>query len=254
MGKLKQGVYTDAPQGEHDVLSLEEIIRIVWSRFWTVVLVVVVLTGLVAAYSFIRTPTYEASIKLLVGQRQGAADPYALDNIEGLQQLTPTLAEAVTSRPVAEDVIERLNLQLSSEAFIEDHLRVESIPETLFVRVSYRDTDPRRASLAANTLGDVFSERISQVSPESSAVSATVWEPATIPETPISPDLKLNVLLALILGVVLGLGLVFLLEYLDDSWRSPEETELISGVPNPGSIPSISESKKTLKSSKKEDQ
>jgi hypothetical protein len=35
----------------------------------------------------------------------------------------------------------------------------------------------------------------------------------------------------------LGVGLAFLLEYLDDGWRSPEEVEQISGVPTYALIP-----------------
>jgi capsular polysaccharide biosynthesis protein len=46
-----------------------------------------------------------------------------------------------------------------------------------------------------------------------------------------------NVLLALVLGLVLGAGLALLMEYLKDSWNSPEEVEQISGVPNFGVIP-----------------
>jgi capsular polysaccharide biosynthesis protein len=36
---------------------------------------------------------------------------------------------------------------------------------------------------------------------------------------------------------LLGVGLAFLLEYLDDRWNSPEETERVSGVPTLGAIP-----------------
>jgi capsular polysaccharide biosynthesis protein len=41
------------------------------------------------------------------------------------------------------------------------------------------------------------------------------------------------------MGVVLGIGLALLLEHLDDSWRSPEEMEQISGVPTFGVIPNL---------------
>jgi len=53
----------------------------------------------------------------------------------------------------------------------------------------------------------------------------------------VSPDPLLNGLVALALGLLLGLGLAFLLEYLDDSWESPEEVERVSGVPTFGVIP-----------------
>jgi capsular polysaccharide biosynthesis protein len=89
----------------------------------------------------------------------------------------------------------------------------------------------------------VFSKEISEVSQSANAVTATVWEPAVVSDEPASPDFKRNVLLALILGLMFGVGLAFLREYLDDSWSSPEEVEQISGVSTYGVIPTIEFSK-----------
>jgi capsular polysaccharide biosynthesis protein len=36
---------------------------------------------------------------------------------------------------------------------------------------------------------------------------------------------------------MLGIGLAFLMEYLDDTWRSPEEVERVSGVPTFATVP-----------------
>jgi capsular polysaccharide biosynthesis protein len=46
-----------------------------------------------------------------------------------------------------------------------------------------------------------------------------------------------NGLLAAVFGLMLGTGLALLMEYLDYSWRSPEEVEQISGVPTFATIP-----------------
>ncbi len=51
-----------------------------------------------------------------------------------------------------------------------------------------------------------------------------------------SPNPVRNGLLALAIGLMFGVGLAFLLEYLDDSWQSPEEVEQVSGVPTFGII------------------
>ena len=64
-----------------------------------------------------------------------------------------------------------------------------------------------------------------------------------VPQSPVSPDPVRNLLLALVAGVMLGVALAFLLEYMDDSWRSPEEAEQISGVPTFGVIPAFKVSK-----------
>lgn len=197
-------------------------------------LVPVVFTGAAAGFSLGQAPTYEASIKILVGQESGITQNPG--DVTGLQQLTRTLSEGVNSRPVAEAAISQQNLPMTTEEF-QEHLTVEQIRETQFVQVSYEDSSPERAQLVANSIGDVFSEQVSEVSPSASAITATVWERAVLPDRPVSPDPVRNSLLALVLGVILGVGLALLLEYLDDSWRSPEEAEQISGVPTFGVIP-----------------
>ncbi len=236
----------EAEEGEH-VLPLRGIVRVLWRRLWLIVLVMVVLTGTAVGFSLVQTSTYEGSLKLLVGQRQEAGTPPANlgGNIEGLERLTKTLTEAVSSRLVAEAVVERLNLGIAPEDLLEN-LKVQQIPETQFIRVDYRDSDPRRAQLVANTVGEVVSELISDVSSDANAVTVTVWVPARVPNNPVSPNLQLNVLLALVLGAVLGLGLVFLLEYLGDNWRSPEETERVPEAPDFGVSPNFAPSGRAL--------
>jgi len=227
----------EASQDEY-MLSFGNLFRVVWKRLWVIMLVTVLLTGAAVGYSLGQTPIYEASIKILVGQEQRTSEaPSQLgSDVQGLQQLTLTVSEAVGTRPVAEAVIERLNLGLTPEEFLEN-LSVEQVSATQFIQVSYRDPDPERARRIANTIGEVFSEQVSEVSPSANAITATLWERAATPESPASPDVLLNALLALVLGLMLGVGLASLLEYLDDRWRSPEEVEQVSGVPTFGAIP-----------------
>jgi capsular polysaccharide biosynthesis protein len=172
----------------------------------------------------------------LVGQQRGIAEtPF---DVGGLQDVTATVAEAVSSRPIAKAVIEQDNLNTDPGTFLTN-LEVSVIENTQFIEVNYRDSDPERAQRVVNTLGDVFSKRIAEVNPRESVMTATVWEPAGVPGEPISPNPLRNGLVALMVGAVLGAGLALLLEFLDDSWRSPEEAEQVSGVPTFGAIPAF---------------
>ena len=67
-----------------------------------------------------------------------------------------------------------------------------------------------------------------------------VIEPAELPESPLGPNKKLNVILGMILGVGLGVGLAFLYDMLDNSVRTMEDLERM-GQPVLGSIPMIKE-------------
>jgi len=66
-----------------------------------------------------------------------------------------------------------------------------------------------------------------------------ILDPAMLPEKPSFPDMKMLFLLTLIAGPNIGLGLVFLLEYLNTSFRSPKDIESYLGVPVLATVPII---------------
>jgi capsular polysaccharide biosynthesis protein len=206
---------------------------------WTIVLVAVVVTGSTLGFSLYQTPTYEASVMILVGQKSTGDTNLAAD-VTDLQELTLTVAKAVPTVPVAEGVVEQLDLPEGSTREVLNNISVEPDPGTMFVNVSYKNSDPERAQLIANTIGQVLSEKISEVSVGANAITAAVWEPATLPNSPVSPNPIRNCILALVLGGLLGVVLAFLLEYVDNSWDSTEDVEEVSGVPTFGVIPRFS--------------
>jgi len=229
--------------GKEYALSLADLLRIIRQWLWVILLVAAVLAGAAVGFSLAQTPIYEASIRIMVGQERGTNDlPIG---VYDLQALTQTMAESVSIRPVAEAVIRQQNLRETPEELLAN-LSVEQVATTQLIQVSYTDLSPERAQRVANAIGSAFSERVSKVTPSAIAITATVWEPAVVPDEPVSPNPLRNGLLALVLGLMLGVGLAFLLESLDDSWRSPEEVEQVSGVPTYGVIPNfeLSKSKK----------
>ena len=237
--ELESDVSARTAEDEY-IVSLRDILLVIRRRLWVISVVAVVLAGAAVGFSMAQTPVYEASIKILVGQESGITqDPnYTM----GLQQLTQTMVGGVSSRPVANAVIRQENLRMTTEEFLS-HLSAEQEPNTQWIQVNYTDSSPERAQRVANAIGDVFSKQVSEVSPNANAITATVWERAVVPEAPVTPNPVRNGLLALVLGLIIGVGLAFLLEYLDDRWNSPEEMERVSGAPTFGIIPEFRGSK-----------
>ncbi|WP_228282620.1 YveK family protein [Rubrobacter tropicus] len=227
IGDHDAGWPADAPRGQ-EVLSVRDLLETLWRKAWVILLMTILVVGAAVGYGLTQTPMYQASIKVLVGQGQGLT-PESNDVI-GLQQLTQSMAELAYTRTVADAVIQNLDLQTTPDEFLAG-MSVEQVAETQVIEVSYTDSDPERASQIANTIGDEFSGQVSEVSSSANSITAVTWEKAAVPSSPISPNLLRNGLLALVLGLMLGVGLAFLLEYLDDSWRSPEEAMQVSGVP-----------------------
>ena len=165
----------------------------------TALVAVVLAAYAVTSASLMQTPTYEASAQMLVGfqQRHGQLETIP---IVSLQQLAQTTEVAARSRPVAEEAIQRLELEMTPEELL-DNLSSEQVEGAQFIVLSYEDTDPERAQLIANTVGKVTSELISE---RSSTFTANVWEKAALPESPASPHPLRNGLLTLVIGLGLA--------------------------------------------------
>ena len=199
---------------------------------------VALVVGLTLMFSLSQTPTYEATVKMLVSQKAPEGPTITWDG-GNPQDTTLTVARAVDTEPVAQGVVEQLNQPELSAGEVLANMSVEPDPGTMFINISYEDSDPQRAQLIANTIAETSSQKISDVMLGANPIVARIWQPATLPENPVSPNPERNGIIALLLGGLLGVGLAFLLEYVEDSWTSPEEVEEVSGVPTFGVIPAF---------------
>jgi capsular exopolysaccharide synthesis family protein len=64
-----------------------------------------------------------------------------------------------------------------------------------------------------------------------------IVDKALVPSAPFTPNTRRNLMMALFLGLFGGLGLIFLVEYLDNTVKGPEDVEKLTGLPSLGIIP-----------------
>jgi capsular polysaccharide biosynthesis protein len=201
---------------EEHIHVLADLIRVIRRWLWFIVAVTIVFVGLAVGFSIVQTPMYEASSKILVAKENRNAANSLTSEVLGLQQLTLIMVELINSRPVAEDVVKDLNLKTTSDDLLQG-LSVEQVKATPLIEVTYKDPSPRRAQQVVNAIGDDFAQRVSDDSVVAQDINVSVWEPASLPKDPVSPNFARNISVALVGGVMLGVGLAFLLEHL--LWR-----------------------------------
>jgi capsular polysaccharide biosynthesis protein len=191
--------------------KMRDITQAILKRPWVVLLVVLGFVGTTLGFTLWQTPVYEASAKLVVVQTQSGAQE--TDVARGWRQTfypqEPTLsvAKAIHSRTVAKEAIQWLGLLGMEPSELLDNLAVEQVGSTVFIQLSYRDIDAQRAQQIVNTVAEVSSERMS-----TNDITVMVLEAALEPTNPVSPDPARNSIVALGLGLMVGIGLALLMQ------------------------------------------
>jgi non-specific protein-tyrosine kinase len=131
---------------------------LLWRWAW-LVLLVAILTG-VATYIITQQmpPVYQASSSLMVIEAPGSKTTDYVALLTS-QRLTQTYAEMLEKKPVLNDVIQRLNLGLTSND-LKRMITVSPVQETQLIDIIVEDINPDRAAAIANEIGSVFSEQI----------------------------------------------------------------------------------------------
>ncbi|MCB9762839.1 MAG: polysaccharide biosynthesis tyrosine autokinase [Alphaproteobacteria bacterium] len=138
-----------------------------------------------------------------------------------------------------------LRLQTELAGALERGAELNAAIERTTQRFSvYPDKMRRMAQLelAANAAQDVYGSLQSQVyqiaiAEALSAAPLKLVEPAITPERHLRPKLLVNLLLGAVLGVLVGLGLVAVFEYVDDTVRGPDELREVWDLALLGTIP-----------------
>ncbi len=89
-----------------------------------------------------------------------------------------------------------------------------------------------------------------RVAEAGSISNIVIVEPAVMPTAPVRPKTLLNTALAAVVGLMLAVGVVFLIEYLDDSVRSAEQASQVLQLPVIGAIARLANGKGSGKGSK----
>ncbi len=126
-------------------------------------------------------------------------------------------------------------------AFEEQKTRVMAMKEkAIQYNILKREADTNR-ELYRDLL-----QRMKQagVSAGITASNIKVIDPAEVPGGPYKPNVKMNLLLAMVVGLFLGVGLAFFFEYLDNTIKTPEDVEQLIRLPSFGMVPELSYEKK----------
>jgi succinoglycan biosynthesis transport protein ExoP len=206
-------------------------------RRWLWLIVACTLLGAATAFlvsSWMIPVYYRASTSLLVRVEGSIDSDYAA--LLASEHLAMTYKELLTRRPVIEAAAQALGLDPGQ---IEGRVQIRLVPDTPIIELTVEDNDPHLAMAIADGIVAAFME-ISRESGGARARDLIVVESATRPLKPVEslvqPRTLKSTALAAVAGAMLTVGIVFLLEYLDDTIKTPEDVSRALGLNTLGTI------------------
>ena len=219
---------------EEQVISISEIIDAVKKRWKIIALTTVLATVVSGIFSFfVISPTYEASTKIFIGKEGAESEGYNSSDVSMYQNLIKTYSELIKTKDLVNKAIDNSEYDLSVNSVLNG-ITVNTLTGTQILQISYQSKSP---SIAKNMLESITNEFITKAEELVPNGNVKILESVELPKNPVAPNKKMNIAIAFTLGMMVGFGIVFLLEYLDNTYKNKEQLEKDLDIPVLGVIP-----------------
>ncbi|EOU1560117.1 capsular biosynthesis protein [Clostridium perfringens] len=229
---------------EENTISLQEFIYDLKKRWKLIALITIAATLVSAILSFfVIKPQYEAKTKLFIGKQESQGSTYSNSDVSMYQQLMKTYAELAKTSDLVNKAVKSADLDYNQKEIKEilNNLNATPSADTQILDLSFKGRNPKEVLKITEAITNEFILESKDLIPNG---NVQVIQKPQLPEHPVSPNKKRNILIAIVLGGIIGIGLVILLEFLDNTFKSREELEKTLDLPIIGTIPDYNNVKK----------
>lgn len=202
-------------------ISLVELFGILKKRIAWIINATLLGVLLAAVYTFfVAVPEYSSTTQLIVNRTQ-QSEVIQQSDINTNVQLINTYKDILKSPVVLDEVRKELDLDLTHNA-LSNKISIATQDNSQVFNIQVNDGNPFDAATIANTVASVFQEELPDIM---NVDNVSVISESVPNETPISPNNTLNLAIGLVLGGMIGVGLAFLLEFMDNTVK--DETFIV---------------------------
>lgn len=226
-------------QEVNEGITLKELyFMMVHNWYYIVGAVILALTVGVLYTWVIANPKYEATTSVIVQIDTSGGQTTDYNAVLTLQRLIKTYQEFIKSDLVLDAVIAELSLEESTSQ-LRSNIAIVAVTDSLVLQVKYTAENPDDAAVIVNLIAQKLIEAVDGGNYPQLKDKLAVLDVAKVPLRPSSPNKPLNVVISVLAGGILGVGIVFIKEMFDNTFKSKKELESILRFPVIGSIPDI---------------
>lgn len=223
---------------EEQVIRLDELFESLKKRWLMILCITLIATIISGVLSFfVIKPQYEASTKVFIGKDESENQSYSQNDVLMYQKLMKTYSEAIKTKDLVSRSLKGTGLDLEASNVL-NNLTVVTVADTQILQIKYKSTNPKEAETVIERISEEFVKTSKELVPNG---NIKIIEKVELPTNPVSPNKKMNIAIAFLLGLMVGVGLAFLLEFLDNTFKNKDQLERELDIPVIGSIPTFKE-------------
>lgn len=223
---------------EEQVIRLDELFESLKKRWLMIVSITLIATIISAVLSFfVIKPQYETSTKVFIGKDESESQVYSQNDVLMYQKLMKTYSEAIKTKDLVERSLKGTGFDIEPKDVLEN-LTVVTVADTQILQIKYKSLNPQEAKVILEGISEEFIKTSKELVPNG---NIKIIEKVELPEKPVSPNKKMNIAIAFLLGLMVGVGLAFLLEFLDNTFKNKDQLERELDIPVIGTIPTVND-------------
>lgn len=215
-------------------INLNEFFKYLASKAVYIILLVVlfVIAGVIYI-NFILTPMYRSSTTLILVSNDNTNNSTLLQSEVNLNKnLVTTYSEIVKSRTVLKNVIEQLDLDMTV-AELSNSITVNSVENTEIIKIEVSNESNKTAKDIAATTAESFKKEVERIY---NLTNVSIVDEAYLATNAYNVSPIKQIVLFTVAGLVVGVGIVFLVFYFDTSIKSSEDIEEKIGLSVIGNV------------------
>ncbi|AMC92678.1 hypothetical protein AOC36_01320 [Erysipelothrix larvae] len=230
---------------QEEEISIVDLLGVIRSKLVQIAIVGVAFALFAYIFSvFFINPVYESNAVLIVTNRKDSGgSSITNDEITSAKNLASVYSIIIKSNNVMGNVVNNLSLDITPESLAKK-VTVSAVDSTQVIRVSVRDTDKKAALRYTQEIVNVAPDIIVELV---GAGSVGVVSTPQLPTSPVSPNVRMNTLVAFVLGLALSIGIVLIKHFLDRTYKIPENVEEELGFPVIGIIPNFEDASRGMR-------
>ena len=225
-----------------DEIDLLEILRAFKQKLWLILLAAFIGGGGAGAFSkLVLVPEYTSTAMLYVLSKETTLT--SLADLQIGSQLTKDYRIIVTSRPVLQDVIDSLGLEMDYKD-LRKKLTLDNPSDSRILTITAKDPDPALAKLIVDKVAFTASDYIGEIM---EMVPPKLIEDGEVSLIPVGPNNKKNAVMGMMAAAAFVCGLLTLQVVLNDTVRTEDDVTKYLGLTVLAAVPAREGEGKSLR-------